>query len=161
MKYLLVACIKADVKQLLLTKRDPGCLLNTWENEQSRSLIFDAPSFDVPSLMRGHWTKWIQYPTLRIMSWVLCQRESFLCYCLQNPTKEISPGDERDARAMPETSTSIWYKNTIHLLNITEQRSSSNTNSIIQYKGVRRFSTCIMLRVSSCCHLATGVIQLG
>ena len=103
----------------------------------------------------------IQCPTLRIMSWILCQRESFLCYCLQNPTKEISPEDERDARAMPETSTSIWYKNTIHLLNITEQRSSSNTNSIIQYKGVRRFSTCIMLRISSCCHLATGVIQLG
>ena len=103
----------------------------------------------------------IQCPTLRIMNWVLCQCESFLCYCLQNPTKEISPEDERDARAMPETSTSIWYKNTIHLLNITEQRSSSNTNSIIQYKGVRRFSTCIMLRVSSCCHLATGVIQLG
>ena len=103
----------------------------------------------------------IQYPTLCIMSWVLCQRESFLCYCLQNPTKEISPEDERDARAMPKISTSIWYNNTIHLLNITEQRSRSNTNSIIQYKGVRRFSTCIMLRISSCCHLATGVIQLG
>ena len=29
MKFLLLACIKADVKQLLLTKRDPGCLLNT------------------------------------------------------------------------------------------------------------------------------------
>ena len=50
MKLFLLACIKADVKQLLLTKRDPGCLLNTWENEQSRSLIFDAPSFLHPVL---------------------------------------------------------------------------------------------------------------